>query len=300
MNYSPLRYPGGKSKLYCLVKSMINKIDNKVVYVEPFVGGGGLALSLLSNGDVDNIIINDLDKGIYSFWRAILTETKKFVELIERTPISIDEWQKQKKIYEIKNNKYSLELGFATFYLNRTNRSGIINAGPIGGFNQTGKYKLNCRFNKNNLIKKILKIAENKNKIQVFNYDATTFINKIAFKFKDRFTYYDPPYYKKGEELYRNYLSHNDHVRIANLIKSDDANWLVTYDVASEIEKLYCSYEIKRYRINYSLANSGAAEELIFSSNDNLWPTEEEIRSLKFNLQLKGKTSDEHRSRSIK
>lgn len=286
MNYSPLRYPGGKSKLYKLVKYMIEKVDDKIVYIEPFVGGAGLALLLLFNKDVDSIIINDYDKGIYSFWRAILTETGKFVKMIEETPITIDEWRKQKEIFNKNNKKYSLELGFATFYLNRTNRSGIIKAGPIGGYEQSGKYKLDCRFNKIELVKRILKIASNKKKIKLYNYDIKTFMKKVLPKYENRFTYYDPPYYEKGEELYKNYLTHEDHVLIADLIKNDFSNWLVTYDNSPEIEKLYDIYKINRYLLNYSVANSGKAEELIFSSNDQLWPSIEDIEKLKLNLKL--------------
>jgi len=286
MNYSPLRYPGGKSKLYNLVKYMIKKIDKKVVYIEPFVGGGGLALSLLINNNVDNIVINDYDKGIYSFWRAILTETKKFIKMVEETPVTIEIWKKQKEIYNNNNKKYSLELGFATFYLNRTNRSGIIKAGPIGGYNQTGPYKLGCRFNKRDLISRILKIASNKKRIKLYNYDIKTFMKRVLPKYEQRFTYYDPPYYEKGEELYKNYFTHNDHVAISKLIMSDLSDWLVTYDNASEIQKLYSSYKIKKYLLNYSVANSGAAEELIFSSNNLLWPNNEDIRELKINLKI--------------
>lgn len=286
MNYSPLRYPGGKSKLYKLVKYMIKKINDKIVYIEPFVGGAGLALSLLFNNDVESIIINDYDKGIYSFWRAILTETDKFVKMIEETPITINEWKRQKEIFNKNNKKYSVELGFATFYLNRTNRSGIIKAGPIGGYEQSGKYKLDCRFNKIELVKRILKIASNKKKIKLYNYDIKTFMKKVLPKYENRFTYYDPPYYEKGEELYKNYLTHEDHVLIADLIKNDFSNWLVTYDNSPEIEKLYDIYKINRYLLNYSVANSGKAEELIFSSNDQLWPSIEDVEKLKFNLKL--------------
>ena len=148
-NYSPLRYPGGKSKLAPFVSLAIKKANlQNPVYIEPFAGGAGTALELLFNGIVDEIVINDYDKAIYSMWRAILTNTRKFIYFIENTPLNDVEWRKQKKIYTTQNKKYSIELGFATFYLNRTNRSGILSAGPIGGHNQTGNYLIDARFNK--------------------------------------------------------------------------------------------------------------------------------------------------------
>ena len=288
MNYSPLRYPGGKAKLYNLVSYMIRKIGNEVVYIEPFVGGGGLALSLLLNNDVQSIVINDSDKGIYSFWKAILTETSKFLELIEKTPVTIDEWYRQKEILNKKNKRYSLELGFATFYMNRTNRSGVIKAGPIGGYSQKGKYKLDCRFNKKELIDRILRIASRKNRIKVYNYDIKTFTKIVLPKYENRFTYYDPPYYIKGAELYKNFLTHDDHVCISKMIQKDLSNWLVTYDNVPEIVQLYKMYKINKFLLNYSVANSGLAEELIFSSNDALWPDADEIKTLKINLKIEG------------
>ena len=146
---SPLRYPGGKSRLAPLVKYIIEHktVANVTTYIEPFAGGAGVALDLLLGGTVDKIIINDYDKAIYSFWRAVITEPNRFIQTIVQTPVTIEEWRRQKEIYSIDNKKYSFELGFAAFFLNRTNRSGILTAGPIGGYNQTGNYQIDVRFN---------------------------------------------------------------------------------------------------------------------------------------------------------
>jgi len=178
LNYSPLRYPGGKAKIAPLVELIIQKSQLKdFVYIEPFAGGSGVALSLLFDGIAKDIIINDYDKAIYSFWKSILEETNDFITLINNTPITIEEWRRQKEIYTTRNKKYSLELGFATFYLNRTNRSGILSAGPIGGFDQTGNYLIDARFNKEKMTNKILKISKYKNHIKCYNKDILSFIN---------------------------------------------------------------------------------------------------------------------------
>ncbi len=288
MNYSPLRYPGGKNKLYPLVKLMINRIDHDLVYIEPFVGGGGLALSLLYNEDVNRIVINDYDKAIYSFWRAVLTDTDKLINLINDTPVTIEEWYKQSSIYLNKNKKYSLELGFATFFLNRTNRSGVLKAGPIGGYSQKGKYKIDCRYNKEELIKKIITIAENKNKIKLYNYDIRSFIKRIIPLYRDTFIYFDPPYFNKGKELYKNFFNKQDHEEISTLIKNVKANWLVTYDNSETIKEFYKEYDVKKYKVVYSLANTGESEELIFTSNPLLWPLKEELDSIKIKIESAG------------
>ena len=290
MNYSPLRYPGGKNKLYPLVKLMINRNNNDLTYIEPFVGGGGLALALLYNEDVKKIVINDYDKAIYSVWRAILTETNKFIDLINKTPVTIEEWYHQRSIYLNKNKKYSLELGFATFFLNRTNRSGVLKAGPIGGYSQKGVYKIDCRYNKEQLIKKIIDISKNKNKIKLYNYDIRTFIKKIIPLYKNAFIYFDPPYFNKGKELYKNFFNKQDHEDIAALIKSLKVNWMVTYDNSETIKEIYKEYDIKKYKVIYSLANTGESEELIFTSSPLLWPSKKDLEAIKVKIEFTGET----------
>lgn len=288
MNYSPLRYPGGKSKLYPVVRLMINKNSCDPIYIEPFVGGGGLSLALLYNKDVERIVINDYDKAIYSVWKAILTETDKFICLINNTPVTIDEWHHQKTVYSNDNKKYSLELGFATFFLNRTNRSGVLKAGPIGGYSQKGAYKIDCRYNKEQLIKKIIKIAENKDKIKLYNYDIRTFIKKVIPLYTNAFVYFDPPYFNRGKELYKNFFNEKDHEDIAALIKKVKCNWMVTYDNSEKIKSIYKGYDIKKYRVLYSLANTGESEELIFTSTPSLWPSKEDLDTIKIKIEFTG------------
>lgn len=286
MNYSPLRYPGGKARITPLVEILMNNAGiNKGYYIEPFVGGGGVALSLLLNNKVENIIINDYDISIYSVWYAILNETDKFISLIKNTPITIDEWQKQKIVYTQNNKAYSLELAFATFFLNRTNRSGILKAGPIGGYNQNGRYLIDARFNKSKLINKIIKISQHKQKIRLYNQDIEQFILETLPNYANNsFIYFDPPYYKKGRELYKNFFTPKDHERIAELLLNLNIPWMITYDNEDYIENLYRNNYIKKYDINYCLANKGKDNEIIALST-NFWPNENELEKLKFNIK---------------
>jgi len=291
-NYSPLRYPGGKAKIAPLVKCMINKSTRDLVYIEPFAGGAGVALDLLLDGVVDSIVINDYDKSIYSFWKSILSYPKQFIELLERTPVSVEEREKQRQIYLTRNSKFSLELGFATFYLNRTNHSGIIKAGPIGGIKQNGLYKIDARFNKNDLINKIKLISRYKNKIHLYNKEVRTFIDKILPKYPNHFIYFDPPYYKKGKDLYKNFFTDRDHIELSKKIKGISDYWMVTYDNEESIKKIYSEYLIKTYRINHSAANTGKTEEIIFLSNNSLWPSEEELKQLNTSINFLGGTNE--------
>lgn len=288
MNYSPLRYPGGKNKIAKFVKLFITKTKNyDTVYVEPFAGGAGVALSLLMSNSVESIVINDYDKAIYSIWRAIKEDSDNFIDLIRETPVTIEEWYKQKEVYENKNSSYSLELAFASFFLNRTNRSGILKAGPIGGYNQTGNYLIDVRFNKDELINRVQNIASKKNRIFVYNQDVRVFLKKYLPKYDNVFVYLDPPYYNKGKELYKNFFSDKDHLEIANLVSQLNCHWMVTYDVEDAIIKLYKNYSQKKFDLYYSAAKKIIKSEIMVVSDDSLWPTTEELSRNKININLR-------------
>lgn len=291
-NYSPLRYPGGKTKISPLIKCIIDKINHDLVYIEPFAGGAGAALDLLISGTVQSIVINDYDKSIYAVWKAILYDTNKLIKLIKFTPVDIEQWEIQREIYNNQQNKYSIELAFATLFLNRTNYSGILKAGPIGGVNQTGKYKIGARFSTDELIEKIKIISKYKNKIHVYNKEINSFIRTILPKYKNRFIYFDPPYYKKGKDLYKNFFRDNDHKNLSSKIKNIRQYWLVTYDNEEYIKSLYKEFNIRKYKINHSAANNGKKEEIIFLSDDSLWPNNEELKKLKTSLNFFGDEND--------
>lgn len=265
---TPLRYPGGKDKTYNYIKHLtqINQIDS---YAEPFAGGAAVAIRLLLNSDIKKIYINDVDKSIYAFWYSILNFTEDFVSMIQNVNISIDEWYKQKEIQKNKLEAEILELGFSTFYLNRTNRSGIIKAGVIGGKNQQGKYKLDCRFNKEKLISRIEKIAAKKNCIEVYNLDAEVFIKTVLYNKTKTLTFFDPPYFDKGPDLYTNFYVHSDHQQLAKTIKSTMADnyWILTYDLAEQISEIYSDYRQTKYYLNYSIAKPSKGQEFMFFSD---------------------------------
>lgn len=273
---SPLRYPGGKTQLHKFVSNLfdINGITSGV-YCEPFSGGAGVAVELLFSRKVDRIILNDYDIGIYSIWYAILNDTLRFVELIRNTPITIEEWHIQKAIYL--SNKvdeiYSIELAFATFFLNRTNRSGIILGGPIGNLNQTANDKIDCRFNKKSLINKINSIAAERERIDLYNLDAQVLIEEVLTveDSNSLFTFFDPPYYKQGKNLYTNFFNHNDHEKLAVAIKAmEDFKWITTYDYVEQIKEIYSDTLTKEYQIYYSANRNRKEMEYLFHSNNTI------------------------------
>lgn len=291
MHYSPLRYPGGKGKLAPFMKLLIKKTGHtNGVYIEPFAGGAGIAIDCLRNETVSEIVINDLDKGIYSFWRAILEETDRFIGDVMSTPLSVEEWEKQRRIYLMNNQRYSYELGFATFYLNRTNRSGIINGGVIGGKEQTGKWTLDVRFNREALASRIHDVASHKGQIHIYNKDISSFLSRYIPKYAgNAMIYFDPPYYKKGKELYMNFFTHNDHVRIRSEIEQlRNIDWVITYDDCPEILDLYSEHICRRMNWNYSAATKRTVNEIMIFQNAGMIPTEQELKKSKVKTVLSG------------
>ncbi len=272
MNPSPLRYPGGKYKISNLVASIIKRAHRVGgVYVEPFAGGAGVALELLFSNHVRKIVINDSDKAIYSIWRAILTEPSELIDRLMNVKISIAEWERQRKVYRRCSTEYSLDLAFAALFLNRTNRSGILTAGPIGGMDQSS-WKLDVRFNKDMIKEKIERIAKRRKDIKLYGKDIFSFISGVLPKLEsDTFVYFDPPYYKKGKVLYKNYFTPEKHAALAEIIAHDVVSpWIVSYDNVPEIRNLYRGYPSQELPILYSLANKGFGSEIMFFSSSQL------------------------------
>ncbi len=265
--FTPLRYPGGKTSLFQFFDETIKANRwSDVKYVEPYAGGAGAALSLLLLEKVQSIVINDLDLAVYAFWKSILDDSEQIVKRIEKTPITVNEWLKQKAIYNNSKNDI-VSLGFATLFLNRTNRSGIMNAGPIGGMRQNGNYEIDARFNKQAIIDKIKLIAFYRDRITVSNCDGIEVIRKYRNN-SHAFLYVDPPYYAKGADLYMNAFSPDDHRKLAKILnKSLGAKWILTYDNVPRIRELYAQRKIDSFSLNYSAHHATTATELMVFSD---------------------------------
>lgn len=269
-NFSPLRYPGGKNKLSGYLKKVIEQ--NDLIgsdYIEPFAGGSGVALSLLLSEYVREIHINDLDIGVYSFWNSVKCNNDQLCELIQETPVNIRTWLRFKEEYSNPEGLSELELGFRAFYLNRTNRSGILKAGVIGGINQDGNYKIDARFKKDNLIKRIRKIGLYSSRINVYNLHIDNFLTDEVSKLSRHcFIYFDPPYYEKADGLYQNHFVHEDHELLASTIcRISDHDWVVSYDNVPQILDMYKGVDHEVFGINYSADSHYKGSEVMFFKN---------------------------------
>ena len=277
---SPLRYPGGKLKVVDYVKQLMEVNDlTGGTYIEPYAGGASVALSLLFDKYAGKIKINDKDRAIYAFWYSVLEETEELCRLINDTPVNMDTWQTQHELQKHKEETGLLELGFSTFFLNRTNRSGILNGGVIGGKDQRGTWKIDARYNKKDLIERIEHVAGYADLIELTSMDAVALLKRYKrTPAAKTFCYLDPPYYVKGQDLYLNYYRDEDHQDIAEVIKKFKGQWIISYDAVDFISELYKGYRQKEYYLSYSAGNPAKGKEIMVYSNGLIIPEAEIVK----------------------
>lgn len=268
---NPLRYPGAKSKLVDYIeKLIINQGLQGCTIYEPYAGSSTITFNLLERNVVANAVINELDPLIYNFWYSVMYHTDELIELIEKTPITLDTWYELAKYkkHDYLKNKTALEIGFAGLFLNRTNFSGILNASMLGGVQQTSKYKIDCRFNKKSIIESIINLSRYRNRIILYNMDAIDFLKRATHYKRTRkmFVYIDPPYFEKGPLLYRYYYNYDMHLALAKYIKTKTFPWLVSYDNTEEIRKMYRRRNQQQIYLDYSISTTKKGNELLISN----------------------------------
>lgn len=269
--FTPLRYPGGKARFAPFMAEVM--VQNGLVgghYLEPYAGGAGVALDLLFHGVASHIHINDFDPALYDFWVSVTQHPDGLLKLLHDTPVTMEEWFRWRTVLRGEVEVGQVERGFATLFMNRTNRSGVLKGGVVGGLQQTGAYKLDARFKKDVLAKRIEKIAQHAGSISVYNEDALKLLKRSSsFLPRNSLVYLDPPYYVKGQGLYRNFYDHEDHVAIAKLLLSQRFTrpWVVSYDSVDEIREMYRASNAYKYGLNYTAQRRYVGSEVMFFSN---------------------------------
>jgi DNA adenine methylase len=267
MYSTPLRYPGGKAKLAPFVRALF--VQNGLAdghYVEPYAGGAGIAFELLFLEAASHIHLNDVDRSVYSFWFTVLNDAEWLCNKILQTEVTVREWKRQKEIHRSRSTAKLRDLAFAFFFLNRTNRSGILNGGIIGGAEQAGEWKIDARYNKLELVRRIQKIAGYRNRISVHNYDALHFIGfELRRLPRKTLVYFDPPYFVKGRRLYQDHYGKKEHEAISFQIQNEVSQpWMVSYDNVPEIKKFYADRRHLTYSLDYSAASRSTGKEVMF------------------------------------
>ena len=263
---SPLRYPGGKGRLGTFVAELIAAQQRRATrYVEPFAGGAGVGLSLLYHEHVDEIVLNDIDAGIAAFWRALFEMPEQFIELVRHADVTIEEWHRQHEIHEQRRSD-DLELGFATFFLNRTNRSGILGGRPIGGLQQTGKWLIDARYDGERLAERMRRLATFATRVTICSEDGIDLVTR-ALEDEETFIYADPPYLQKGDDLYLDTMQWEDHERLAAVL-ADATGWFLTYDHDPRVLRLYPHLRCASFRTAHTAGVQHVGSEYAVFSHD--------------------------------
>jgi DNA adenine methylase len=277
-HFTPLRYPGGKSKLAPFVKALLRCNDlEDGHYVEPFAGGAGIALEILLQGYVSRISLNDISLPIYAFWQSVVMDSGRFAAQIEDVDLNVSEWDRQKGIFKKQDTRDLFSLGFAAFYLNRTNRSGVLNGGMIGGRAQSGNWQMDARFNRSDLAYRVRKIGKFSDRIAISCEDAVSFLQKGSKEWPENtLIYADPPYFEKGRQLYYDFYRESDHAKLGEIFRGsmNDRKWIVSYDDIPEVCAIYEGHTTRSYNVPYSVRYVGLGSEVMFYSPSLVLPTD--------------------------
>lgn len=265
---SPLRYPGGKSDFALTAFDIVSQCGfTGFSLIEPYAGSAAVSLNLLNSGVVSKVTLIERDPLVYSFWAALLERTDDLIERFIDLPITLDTWHEMRPLLSVEKptKQNLLDLGLAGLFFNRANFSGILNAGPIGGLKQKSAYAIDCRTNKDDIICRMLAIATMSKNIEAKFGDAVGYIKKNAAK-ENSILYIDPPYFLKGELLYRHSYKLKEHKELALALNQVRSPWFLSYDVHHVIEFLYEKFHVRKLKFKYSAHSPKNHDELLISN----------------------------------
>lgn len=299
---TPLRYPGGKAWLAHYVEKFIsfNKLEVDTL-VEPFAGGAAVSITLLQKSIIEQAYISEIDPLIVAFWEATLNRTEELIEIVLSMSVDLETWHYMRGYLQEKSttNLDVVELAAAFLFLNRTSYSGIIKAGPLGGKDQRSRYKINCRFNKPRIAKKIEAIGELKGRLNVIKSDGLELMEKMASsRFESIVFYVDPPYYGAGKDLYRHYFTDKEHIELSVFLESVDKPWLLSYDNADFIKELYKHKTKSPIYTDYQSGHFKKGVKELLISNYLIPPLAPEVTLSKWQSNVPGSTHSESRVES--
>jgi DNA adenine methylase len=292
---SPLRYPGGKRRLVPFIAATLAANGLKPgLLAEPFAGGASVALELAATDVVERIALGDLDPNVADFWRVAFEDCDWLCGQVSSIEVNLKTWKR----FKTEEQRSARDRALACLFLNRTSFNGALHdhAGPIGGQAQTSAYDLACRFPRERLIKRLRACEQLAGAGKVVFVTADDAVNVLALA-RTRakrnnwslFYYLDPPFWAKSNRLYQFSFTSSDHKKLAQALRYVQEPWLLSYDVADQIKKLYEPHHALQQTVEllYTASQRAAYEELVVTnlptlpSDTRLWRTKDEWATLR-------------------
>lgn len=265
---TPFRYPGSKSSFASTVKSYVLHNDLQgCKIIEPYAGSAAVTLALVSEEICSSAVLGERDPLMFSFWKVALQQPDALINKIREADVSLERWHELRPLLECETPEEDrlVEMAFAALFFNRTNFSGVLHTGPIGGQDQSSAYKIDCRFNREDLIARVREIAKLGDRINVVFGDAVDLIKENKRRVTP-FFYIDPPYFVQGRKLYRHHYKLRDHVALSKSLGSVKFNWMLSYDNHDVIRSLYGEFKQVEKKFQYSTRVSKNEDELLITN----------------------------------
>lgn len=261
---SPLRYPGGKSKLIDYILTQLDPDQLRMV-ISPFTGGGSVELALLESGLTKHLVLNDKDPDVYNFWNVSLNQTDELIQLIQTRPLTVSLYETAHQYMTDKKpfNGSNIEKAFLFLINNRCSFSGIYNAGRMGG-KKGSLGDLSARYNPNTLVKQLTRLNKLNNdpstKIEVRNDSYENIIEEYAWLGNNTF-FIDPPYItEQAKSIYKHAFDDTEHHHLFAILNEfwhsfPNSDFLVFYDNHTRINEFPIPNDVKIINRRYSISN---------------------------------------------
>lgn len=276
INWSPLRYPGGKTKMPVLDAIVARLAEaerlSTLQYREPFFGGGTLLNIIDRLPNLRSAWINDLDTGVACFWTSVIRWQRELSERVLATRLSVEEHRRSEDVLSRLNampqDKDSIiDAGLRRMILSWSTWCGR-GGQPLGGYEQTGFQKVDANWSAENCVKRIEKSHKLLSKVHLMGDGCTNldFAKVIEDDSCPSVLYLDPPYFDNANRPYRYGMTMTDHLRLRSMLGKTPHHWVLSYEDCEEARLLYGWSCIKEVNLVYRLSGRPRpAKELVIT-----------------------------------
>lgn len=271
---SPLRYPGGKSRIWehlaaQYTQAPLGELDAEI-WFEPFAGGLGAGLKMLQESIIGELWFCEANRGLGALWGELVANPTALIDTVSSLPerMSLDVYQEALAVLAAPDSYPQLQVAVAALVVNRCSRSGMVTptTGPIGGKQQDGKYRVGDRWNLPRTISTLEKLAPLTRYMRFVGPDGISALAGLPNSgfAEEVFVFADPPYVGAGQRLYQHGLDESGHRALADALHDlDETHWVLAYDEAPLVRELYEGLHIQEYTLHHTANRSKSGAELL-------------------------------------